>query len=78
MGGHPLWQLARGVFQMKNRPLVLGGLGLLAGYASAWALQKPSPIPAALRAFHRREQMQRLRTVLFGGGAVATISSARQ
>jgi biofilm PGA synthesis N-glycosyltransferase PgaC len=65
VGGHALWQVLRGVFQMKNRPLFLGGLGLIAGYASAWAMRKPSPIPAALREFHRREQMDRLRVMLF-------------
>src|SRR5690606_28539837 len=33
LGGHPLWQLVRGVFQMTKRPYVLGGLALLTGYA---------------------------------------------
>jgi hypothetical protein len=46
---------------MKHQPLILGGLCLLLGYSSAWALRKPSPVPAALRAFHRQEQMARLR-----------------
>jgi hypothetical protein len=64
VGGHPLWQVLRGVFQMKNRPLVVGGLSLIAGYASAWASRRPSPVPADLRAFHRREQMARLRRIL--------------
>src|SRR5262245_44521033 len=61
VGGHPLFQLLRGLFQMKNRPLVLGGVCLTLGYASAWVTRRPSPVPAALRAFHRREQMDRLR-----------------
>jgi GT2 family glycosyltransferase len=64
VGGHPLWQLLRGVFQMKNQPLVLGGACLIAGYASAWVTRKPSPVPADLRAFHRREQMDRLRGLI--------------
>lgn len=64
VGGHPLWQLLRGVFQMKNPPLVLGGLCLIAGYASAWASRKPSPVPVALREFHRREQLTRLRRIV--------------
>lgn len=66
VGGHPLWQLLRGMFQMKNQPLVLGGLCLIAGYATAWAARKPSPVPAALREFHRREQMDRLRKLVTG------------
>jgi hypothetical protein len=31
------------------------------GYATAWAMRKPTPVPADLRQFHRREQMDRLR-----------------
>ena len=61
VGGHPLWQIARGVFQMRNKPLVLGGLCLMLGYTWAWLSRKPSPIPQELRAFHRREQVERLR-----------------
>jgi hypothetical protein len=56
----------RGVFQMKNRPFVLGGLSLILGYAHAWASRTPSPIPQDLRAFHRREQMMRLRRMCAG------------
>ena len=61
VGGHPAWQVLRGVFQMTNRPRVLGGGCLIAGYLSAWAARQPSPVPAELRAFHRREQLERLR-----------------
>ena len=64
VGGHPLWQLLRSVFQMKNPPLVLGGASLMAGYASAWVVRKQSPVPAALRRFHRDEQMARLRALV--------------
>jgi GT2 family glycosyltransferase len=64
VGGHPLWQLLRGMFQMKNPPLILGGLCLTAGYLSAWVTRKPSPVPSELRAFHRSEQMARLRRIV--------------
>jgi biofilm PGA synthesis N-glycosyltransferase PgaC len=64
VGGHPLWQLLRGLFQMRARPFVIGGACLVAGYASAWALRKASPVPADLREFHRREQMDRLRRLV--------------
>jgi glycosyltransferase involved in cell wall biosynthesis len=66
VGSHPLWHTMRGVFQMKNRPFVLGGLSLILGYAHAWASRTPSPIPQDLRAFHRREQMMRLRRMCAG------------
>ena len=61
VGGHPAWQVLRGVFQMRRPPFVLGGACLIAGYFAAWAARTPSPVPADLRAFHRREQLDRLR-----------------
>jgi len=64
VGNHPLWQVMRGVFQMKNRPLIVGGLSLLLGYMSAWLFRTPSPVPPALRAFHRDEQLIRLRRIV--------------
>jgi glycosyltransferase involved in cell wall biosynthesis len=64
VGGHPVWQILRGVFQMANRPQVIGGLCLIAGYLAASAVRKPSPVPAELRAFHRREQLDRLRKAI--------------
>lgn len=64
LGGHPVWQLLRGVFQMRNRPYVLGGLALLAGYAWAAIRREPRPIPEVLVRFHRVEQTARLRRML--------------
>jgi poly-beta-1,6-N-acetyl-D-glucosamine synthase len=61
VGSHPAWHTLRGVFQMKNKPVVLGGMCLILGYGWAWISGKRSPIPEELRAFHRREQLQRLR-----------------
>jgi len=64
LGGHPLWGLLRAVHQMTKRPFVLGGLMLLAGYVSAMVRRKERPVSRELIAFHRREQMRRLRSVL--------------
>jgi glycosyltransferase involved in cell wall biosynthesis len=66
VGGHPLWQLLRGLFQMRNPPVVLGGLCLMLGYVTAWATRTKSPVPADLRQFHRREQGERLRKLFTG------------
>jgi glycosyltransferase involved in cell wall biosynthesis len=71
LGGHPLWQLARGTFQMSKRPYVVGGLALIAGYAWCWITRHPRPVSADLTAFHRREQMQRLRDMLSRQGESA-------
>jgi len=76
VGGHPAWQILRGVFQMSQPPLVLGGMCLIAGYFSAWATRTPSPVPTALRKFHRREQMDRLRG--FVRGRRSRLDSARR
>jgi hypothetical protein len=59
-GNHPLWQLLRASFQMREKPFVLGGLFLTAGYSWAWARKIDSPIPAEVRAFRRKEQVARL------------------
>lgn len=64
VGNHPIWEFARSLFQMKNRPLVLGGLSLMAGYTWGWFSKHTNPIPQELRMFHRREQMQRLRKMV--------------
>jgi glycosyltransferase involved in cell wall biosynthesis len=64
VGNHPLWEIARSLFQMKNKPLVLGGLSLMFGYTWAWGSRKPIPIPKELRSFHRREQIERVRKMI--------------
>lgn len=65
LGGHPLWQLFRSVYQMKNRPYMLGGFLLFLGYFWAWASGVERPVAAELMAFHRKEQMARLKGFLF-------------
>jgi glycosyltransferase involved in cell wall biosynthesis len=60
VGGHPLWQVLRGMFQMKTKPLVLGGACLILGYFWAMAKRVRRPISPELVAFHREEQMARL------------------
>lgn len=67
VGNHPLWEIGRSLFQMKNQPLILGGLSLLFGYVYAWLSGKPNPVPADLRSFHRREQLDRMCRILHLG-----------
>jgi poly-beta-1,6-N-acetyl-D-glucosamine synthase len=61
VGGHPVWQLLRGLFQMKERPYVIGGFSLILGYYWSWLTRLKSPVPSELRAYHRQEQLKRLR-----------------
>jgi glycosyltransferase involved in cell wall biosynthesis len=75
VGNHPIWELARSVFQMKNRPFVLGGLSLMAGYTWAWLSRRSNPIPPDLRMFHRCEQLGRLRKMIGRSPATSKISA---
>ncbi len=61
VGGHPLWELLRGVFQMRERPFFLGGLYFQAGYLWAGLIRTERPVSRELMTFHRQEQMTRLR-----------------
>lgn len=65
LGGHPVWQFLRACFQMRNRPYVIGGALLFAGYAWAALTRVERPMSPDLIRFHRREQMQRLRHILW-------------
>ena len=67
LGGHPIWELFRTVYQMTKKPFVIGGLMLAAGYA--WALVRcvDRPIPREMVAFRRRDQMQRLKKLFVKG-----------
>src|SRR5262245_25035457 len=60
LGGHPLWQMFRGVYQMTRSPYLIGGLCLLAGYLSALVRHAKRPVSDELMKFHRDEQMARL------------------
>lgn len=73
VGNHPLWQLFRIAYQMKNSPFVLGGLALGAGYMRSQIRRTEIPLSPELVAFVRREQMNRLKK-LFGRKPQATAS----
>jgi glycosyltransferase involved in cell wall biosynthesis len=61
VGNHPLWELVRTIYQMKNSPFLIGGLALGLGYA--WSLIRRAEVPLSpdLVAFVRREQLNRLK-----------------
>ena len=64
LGGHPVWEIFRAVYQMTLRPFVMGGLCILAGYLWASFNRYDRRISPELMRFRRREQMQQLRRVL--------------
>lgn len=61
LGGHPAWELFRGLYQMTHRPYVIGGLSLITGYCCAGLSGTKRLVSQELMAFHRAEQMTRLR-----------------
>jgi biofilm PGA synthesis N-glycosyltransferase PgaC len=61
IGNHPAWELFRVAYQMTKRPLLLGGLALGTGYMWASLSRAERPVSGELMAFHRREQMSRLK-----------------
>ncbi len=67
LGGHPVWELFRTVYQMSKKPYVIGGLMLLAGYVISGIRRAERPVSKELIEFRRREQMVRLKKLLTGG-----------
>ena len=61
LGSHPLWILFRAAYQMTNKPLVIGGAALFAGYVLSWLRRAERPISREMVVFRRREEMSRLR-----------------
>jgi poly-beta-1,6-N-acetyl-D-glucosamine synthase len=60
IGNSALWQICRGLYQMTKRPYVLRGVAILAGYLWAACSGVERAVPRELRAFRRKEQMERL------------------
>jgi glycosyltransferase involved in cell wall biosynthesis len=64
VGGHPAWEMMRGIFQMRSSPFLIGGLYFMAGYLWAGITRTPRPVSAELMDFHRKEQLTRLKRLL--------------
>jgi poly-beta-1,6-N-acetyl-D-glucosamine synthase len=54
LGGHPLWQVFRSCLQLRNKPYVLGGISLLAGFFWALVTRTKRPVDQDLIAFHQK------------------------
>jgi glycosyltransferase involved in cell wall biosynthesis len=66
LGGHPLWELFRWVYQMSKPPLIIGGCAVLAGYVYSWLSGRRRSVTAGVMVFRRREQMERLKRFIMG------------
>jgi biofilm PGA synthesis N-glycosyltransferase PgaC len=67
LGNHPVWQCFRIIYQSMQRPYIIGGLLLMCGYLQGLLTQTESPVPRKLVAFHRKEQMRRLKSIVRKG-----------
>jgi biofilm PGA synthesis N-glycosyltransferase PgaC len=63
LGGHPIWELFRVAFRMLKPPYFIEGFALGLGYGWAAVHRLPRPISKELMAFHRREQMRKLKAI---------------
>lgn len=64
LGGHPLWEISRVCFRMTKKPYIIDGLTLMSGYAWGCLTRMQRPVSRRLMAFHRGEQMLKLRFIL--------------
>jgi len=59
-GNHPLFELAKCLYRIKEQPYLLSSVLKLGGYSWAFLRREPREIPAALVTNLRHEQMERL------------------
>ncbi|HEY1805446.1 MAG TPA: glycosyltransferase family A protein [Terracidiphilus sp.] len=64
LGGHPLWEILRCLYQMTKRPYIVGGTALLSGFVMASLSRMERPVSPELMRFHRREQMLKLKNII--------------
>jgi poly-beta-1,6-N-acetyl-D-glucosamine synthase len=64
LGGSPVWQMFRVAYRSTKRPYLVEGLALGLGYGWAMVRREKKPISKQLMAFHRKEQMRKLGSVL--------------
>lgn len=63
LGGHPVWELFRVAYRTAKRPYIVDALALGLGYSWAFFSRKPRPVSRELMAFHRKEQMAKLKAI---------------
>lgn len=61
MGVDAVWQFFRSIYQMRNRPFIVGGFALFAGYLWATVNRDERPVSREFVDFRKKEQMHRLK-----------------
>ena len=65
LGGSVVWELFRVTYRTVKQPLLVGGLALGAGFIAAAITRMPRAVSNELMQFHRREQMSKLKAILW-------------
>lgn len=66
MGTHPLYLLGISAYRMAERPWIIGGACILAGYLGAWLRRRPRYGDLEFRRFLHRWQLRELRRRIAG------------
>jgi glycosyltransferase involved in cell wall biosynthesis len=61
LGGHPLWEIFRSLYQMRNKPYFLGGFLILAGYVWTGLSGAERTMPKELIVLRQNDQLRRLK-----------------
>jgi len=64
LGSHPLWEILRSLYQMRNKPYVVGGGLVLSAYFWTMLRRVEKAIPAELVTLRRRDQVRRMKRLL--------------
>lgn len=67
MGYHPLYALASGIFRMREKPFVIGGLLIIAGYIGAACKRAPQYDNPEFRRHLHDWQLAQIKALLSGG-----------
>jgi glycosyltransferase involved in cell wall biosynthesis len=72
LGYHPLFYLARCVYRVIDRPLVIGSLAAMAGFFESVLMRRPIALDAGVVRYLRREQKAKLMRTLRRLGRAST------
>jgi poly-beta-1,6-N-acetyl-D-glucosamine synthase len=75
MGGHPLWEVFRCTYQLTKKPYLIGGAALFAGFFTGLLKGEKRVVSEDLMRFHRREQMKKLKAILWSVARFKRIDS---
>jgi len=64
LGGHPVWEMFRVAYRLIQPPYISSGLALASGYGWAFISRTVRPVSEELMAFHRKEQLVKLKVIL--------------